>query len=166
VHVSLCRVPGSGDWLTAPPCVDGRHMEAPLFKVALRRRLRCAILDSDGYFPCCGQVLDRYGDHVLVCACGGDRTVRHNAIRDTLYRASVEANLSPEREKAGLLPGRPSEDGLPMRSGRRPADVWLPKGRRNLPEAVDFAVTSGMRSDLFRLCREFFAEFFFALRTN
>ena len=31
---------------------------------------------------------------------------------------------------------------------RRPADVYLPKWRRGIPAALDFAVTSGLRGDL------------------
>ena len=33
---------------------------------------------------------------------------------------------------------------------RRPADVWLPRGPGGGSEALDFAVTSGLRADLFR----------------
>jgi hypothetical protein len=153
-HVELCAIPGAGMWLTAPPANDGRHLDNPLFKLSLRRRLRAPVCSQTGFCPCCGQVFDCWGDHVLVCQCGGDRTIKHNAVRDEVFRAAVVANQSPEREKAGLLPDRPADDGLPMKSGRRPADVWLPKGRKNRAEALDFAVTSGMRADLFRACRE------------
>ena len=66
-HMSLCRVPGAGAWLTAPPAEDGREVDAPLFKVALKRRLRAPVYDEDGFCPCCGGVLDRWGDHALVC---------------------------------------------------------------------------------------------------
>ena len=86
----------------------------------------------------------------MVCSCGGNRTIRHNAVRNVCYDEAVDANLRPSREKAGLLPGRPAEDGLPSRAGnRRPADVWIPRGRDGKGEALDFAVSSGMQSNLF-----------------
>jgi len=88
------------------------------------------------------------------CPCNGERTIRHNRVQDIIYEESQEASLRPEREKAGLLPARPTSGGAPKRplvNGRRPADVWLPRGASGRPEALDFAVTSGMRSDLFRL---------------
>ena len=98
--------------------------------------------------------MDAWGDHGLTCSCGGKRTQRHNGVRDVTYEDAVAARLSPERKKQGLLPSRPREDGLPVGVGqesRRPADVWLPGSSRfdnPRPEAIDFALTSGLRSDL------------------
>ena len=74
--------------------------------------------------------MDRWGDHALTCSCNGDRTVRHNAIRNVCYEEAVEASLRPEREKAGLLPGRPHEDGLPGDSGLR---LTSPELRTQVP---------------------------------
>ena len=153
-HVALCSVPGAAAWLTAMPNQDGREIDAPLFKVALKRRLRVPVFSRDGFCPCCGQVLDKWGDHALTCACSGDRTIRHNAIRNSTYEDTAYAGLRPVREKAGLLPSRPKEDGIPSPVGRRPADVWVPRGNSGGGEAWDFAVSSGMRSDLFRACTE------------
>jgi hypothetical protein len=103
---------------------------------------------------CCGGVMDRWGDHATVCMCGGDRTIRHNAVRDVCFDEAVGGSLRPEREKAGLLPMRPETDDLPVSGpvsrGRRPADVWLPRGSKGRAEALDFAVTSAMRGDMLR----------------
>ena len=94
--------------------------------------------------------MDRWGDHALTCSCNGDRTVRHNAIRNICYEEAMEAGLRPEREKANLLPQRPVSDGMPMGGGgRRPADVWIPRGASGKGEALDFAVSSGLQSELF-----------------
>ena len=96
--------------------------------------------------------MDRWGDHALVCSCGGDRTIRHNAVRNVCYEEALEAALRPEREKANLLPARPGADGLPAQTtgnGRRPADIWLPRGCSRKGEALDFAVSSGLQSELF-----------------
>eukprot|EP00971_Amphidinium_carterae_P038020 747530-Amphidinium_carterae.1 len=40
---------------------------------------------------------DKYGDHALTCACGGDRTVRHNRLRDTLHRFCRNHPCNPRR---------------------------------------------------------------------
>ena len=99
--------------------------------------------------------MDRWGDHALVCSCNGDRTLRHNAVRDATFCEAIDAGVDAEREKAGLLPGRPPEDGIPISSGsRRPADIWLRRGRHGGQEAFDFAVTSGLKSDLYRAVAE------------
>ena len=97
--------------------------------------------------------MDKWGDHALTCSCGGDRTVRHNAIRNICFEKATDAGLRPEREKANLLPSHPAEDSLPTRgNGRHPADVWIPRGRSNISrgEPCDCAVRSGMQSALFR----------------
>jgi hypothetical protein len=120
----------------------------------LKRRLRALVFDRDGFCPCCAGVMDRWGDHAITCACGGDRTIRHNAIRDICFDEAANGGLRPEREKAGLIPPRPEADDLPASvlapGSRRPADVWLPRGCRGRGEALDFAVTSAMRGDVFR----------------
>ena len=130
-----------------------------MFQVALKRRLRVPVFAADGFCPCCGQLSDKWGDHALVCACAGDRTIRHNAIRDVVFEEAAGGGLRPEREKAGLLPERPVTAGLRADSatntgGRRPADVWLHRGATGGEEALDFAVTSAMRGDLFRHAAE------------
>ena len=60
-----------------------------------------------------------------------------------------------EEEKPGLLCPRPTIGSIPEHggtqdtdpSGRRPADVFLPRWKRGLPAALDFAVSSGLRPD-------------------
>jgi hypothetical protein len=152
-HLSLTSLPGAGAWLTAPPVEDGREIDSPLFKIALKRRLRMPVFDHDAHCPFCGQVLDTWGDHALTCQCGGDRTVRHNAVRNVCFEEAAGGGTKPEREKSGLLPARPASDELPVSdstSARRPADIWLPRSASGKGEALDFAVTSGMRADLAR----------------
>ena len=148
-HVGLCSLPTAGAWLTAPPADDGRDFDAPLFKVALKRRLRVPVYDADDFCPACGDCLDRFGDHALVCPCKGSRTVRHNALRNDVFEMAGKAGTQPEREKAGLLPKRPADDGIMTGTGgRRPADVWVPRGPDGRGEALDFACAPGLRADL------------------
>ena len=148
-HMALAGLPGAGAFLTAPPVDDGREIDAPLFQVVLKRRLRAPVFEAEFPCPMCGEIMDRWGDHALTCSCNGDRTVRHNAIRNVCYEEAVEASLRPEREKAHLFPQRPISNGLPSSNGgRRPDDVWLPRGSTGKGEALDFAVTSGLQSEL------------------
>ena len=100
--------------------------------------------------------MDSFGDHALVCACNGDRTIRHNCLRNVVYEEALMGGMSPTKEKAGLLPIRPPQDGTHAepsnrnRARRRPADVYLPRGPGNKPAALDFACTSGLRFDRLR----------------
>ena len=57
-------------------------MDPPSFRITLARRLRLAIQPEDGPCPRCGGLMDWFGDHALTCPCAGDRTRRHNAIRN------------------------------------------------------------------------------------
>ena len=77
--------------------------------------------------------------------------MKHNAARHVCFEEASLAGTRPEREKAGLLPERRASDDLPQeRSARRPADIWLPRGPSDHPEALDFAITSAMRFPLIR----------------
>eukprot|EP00438_Fugacium_kawagutii_P021855 Skav233024 [mRNA] locus=scaffold909:522290:526210:+ [translate_table: standard] len=145
----------AGAWLTAFPTeAFGLHINTSLFRVLLRMRLRLPIASSDGFCPLCDGLADSYGDHARACPCGGDRGKRHNRLRNLFASKAASAGLSPELEKAGLLPPRPTdsdacEAGQPaVAAGRRPADVWLPSWGLHGPVAFDFAVTSGLRSGL------------------
>ena len=113
------------------------------------------VTKEDCFCPCCGEVLDTFADHALTCICNGDRTVRHNVVRDVVFEAAVEAGMGAEREKANLLPPRPAFDGLrAVDTARRPADVWIPRNRQGAAEALDFACTSGLRSDMLQRTSE------------
>jgi hypothetical protein len=170
-HLALQTVHGAGAWLTALPTEEDLRLDPPSFRVTLARRLRLAIQPVDTPCPRCGGLMDRYGDHALTCACSGDRTRRHNALRNQVHEFAREAGLGPEKEKGGLLPasmdhggegGRgPAADPPPGggweppdpgpdrvgRGRRRPADVYVPRGPLGTARALDFAVTSGMRPD-------------------
>ena len=107
--------------------------------------------------------VDTWGDHALVCACGGGRTLRHNALRDRVLRFAKSAGHHAVAEKPGLLPPRLNvggawENGLGgsnvrwiLAQDRRPADVWVAAWNGGLPAAVDLVVTSGLQSALLDL---------------
>ena len=159
-HLSLITASGAGLFLQATPCKEAQlNNEPALFVAMLQRWLRIPFAREDLLCPCCDGVLDSFGDHALVCCCGGDRTRRHNLLRNVAYHAASAANLHPELEKPGLLPPRPllgstcengsqSNEHLSNPGSRRPADVYLPRWRLGPPAAWDFAVTSGLRLDV------------------
>ena len=158
-HLGLVSASGAGLYLQAVPSKEARlNNEPALFVAMLRRRLRMPFAEEQQECPCCDGVLDRFGDHALVCCGGGDRTRRHNLLRNMAYHAAASANLNPELEKPGLLPQRPFfgslyehggsiSDGDSSPSARRPADVYIPRWQGGPPAAWDFAVTSGLRLD-------------------
>ena len=150
-HIQLMSAPGSGAWLHATPCRESRtQLDAPLFRIAVQRRLRMPLLHDPSHCTACGMGMDVYADHALVCGCKGDRTIRHNALRNCTYRYAKASALHPQREKAGLLPPRPDAEHIREKAGaagRRPADIWMPHWCDNGPVALDFAVTCGLRSD-------------------
>ena len=83
-HLALQSLCGAGAWLTAPPADPDRQIEPSLFRVALKRRLRIRVQEVDTFCPMCGGTMDSYGDHALSCPCNGDRTVRHNRLRNSV----------------------------------------------------------------------------------
>ena len=151
---------GAGSWLHVVPAKDlGTHVDPILYRTMIYRWLRVPINGAEFHCSYCDEVIDRYGDHCLTCAVGGDRIKRHNLLRNEVFYLCNSTGLNPELERPGLLQPRPltgatQENGtgrVPDGGQRRPADVYLPKWRRGRPAAFDFAVTSGLRSDLVNL---------------
>ena len=131
-HLSLQTLRGAGAWLIAPPTDDDLTFDSTLFQIDLQRRLRLRVQDGDSYCPLCGLTMDSFGDHALVCACNGDRTIRHNCLGNVVYEEAQMGGMSPTKEKEGLLPSRPPQDGTHAepssrnRARRRPAAVYFP----------------------------------------
>ena len=158
-HLRLVQAPGAGAWLQAPPCkTAGTSLPHSLCQVAIQRRIRVTLADAEYFCPACGEVMDIFGDHAVACSCRGDRTKRHNVQRNQALFDSLAAGFTgAELERPGLLPLREAGEG-PLEdetngdnvddSGRRPADVYVPRWRNGVPAALDFAVTSGMRRDM------------------
>ena len=159
-HMSLLKLDGAGTWLhTIPSEALGTKVAPNLYIPMLQRRLRMPIFQEPYFCSLCDGVMDVWGDHALTCACGGDRTKRHNLVRNVGVRLATAAGWRPEPEKPGLLRPRPiqasrSEDGSESREGgrgpeaRRPADIFVPRWDLGGSAALDFAVTSGLRTDM------------------
>lgn len=136
--------PGARAFLTAVP--SGRtRMEPAHFVSELRARLGVPDASEDVWCPRCDAVLDRLSVHASMCVAGGERTQRHNALRDLIGTWAERAGLHPEKERPGLLLPQTPDDTRSAR--RRPADLYLPAfhGR---PTAFDFAVTAPQRLDV------------------
>ena len=136
--------PGAGGFLSCVP--SGRtRMEPLVFIAELRVRLNVPEASADTWCPRCDAVLDTHGYHSGMCSAGGERTLRHNALRDLVFQWCERGCLRPERERPGLLLPQQPDDLSAAR--RRPADVFLPsfQGR---PTAIDFAVTAPQRLDV------------------
>ena len=157
-HLVLASAPGAGQWVHATPSKVGDHRVDPyLYRVMLARRVRAPIFKEEHFCPHCDGIVDIYGDHCLTCCGGGDRTKRHNLLRNAAFQFCTTAGLCAELERPGLLRPRPFQGGLEENgvrsetprdpSARRPADVHVARWGGGLPAAWDFAVTSGLRSE-------------------
>ena len=155
-HLNLTTTGGAGSWLhTVPSKALGTHVDPILYKTMIQRWLRMPLYDSEFNCPLCDEVVDKHGDHCLTCSCGGDRTKRHNLLRNEVFYQCHSAGLNPELERPGLLQPRPlfgsaQENGAERNQQelRRPADIYIPRWRRGMPVALDLAVTSGLKRDM------------------
>ena len=103
-HLELTSAPRTGSWLHATPSPNtGTSIDPLLFRTDVLRWLRIPVAEADAICPLCDGIQDKYGDHALVCPCGGDRTKRHNLLRNQVYHFAASAGLNPELEKPGLL---------------------------------------------------------------
>ena len=114
-------------------CSHGKSInKAPVLPDTARTSLYgVPFSDEDSICPLCHAVQDRFMDHGLVCGCGGDRTKRHNCLRNETYHFAASAGLNPELEKPGRLPqGKPTFGDLPMYLSRGGSRVTRRMGFR------------------------------------
>ena len=155
-HLNHTSASGAGQWLHAPPSKPLRlNVQPSHYKTMIQRWLRAPIFHEPFHCPLCDDIVDIYGDHCLVCACGGDRTKRHNLLRNQVYYECQSVGLAPELERPGLLQPRPLVGATPENGvaadpneHRRPADVYIPRWRLGNPAAFDLAATSGLRPQI------------------
>ena len=146
--ISECQDGAKDFWTAIPSKALGTAVPAAEFTVEIQYRL-CMSQGSNveaSFCPLCDAVMDDRGHHCRQCSAGGDRTVRHNRVRNEVHAFCCnKAGIHAELEKANLLlPARPHA----ISSHRRPADVYLPLWHGGRPAALDFAVTSP-NQDLF-----------------
>ena len=136
---SGCQPGARGFWHAVP---SGRCIvPASEFREELRYRLCIPDREENSWCPFCDDIIH----HSRRCCAGGDRTIRHNGVRNIVFSFCQRAALRPELERPGLLlPARPSDH----HSQARPADVYLPCWTGGLPAALDFAITAPQRQDI------------------
>ena len=96
------------------------------------------IFGGPGACLACRRDNDAFGDHAISCGMQGERTSRHNALRDDLHRTAITANLSSRREARHLLPGNDA----------RPADVFIRRWVRRQDTAFDVTVINPLQQAL------------------
>ena len=147
-----CARPHASGFITAVPSQeDGREciLKPRNFEVAVAYRLGVPVMKEEVSCPLCEQTIDVFGDHAACCAKSYDRIVRHNSLRNLLYRFASDGLLSPELEKQGILGSG---------TGRRPGDVTLALWSEGKGLAIDVAVTSPLQKASVRLidpCEEY-----------
>ena len=147
--------PGARAFLAAVP--NGRkRMEAGVFVAELRQRLGLPDAVLDAWCPRCDCVLDRFSYHAGLCSAGGERTLRHHALRDVLCSWAERAGLQPEREKPGLL--LPSYLGSPVAfdlavTGPQRLGTLGEAARSSLAAAIAYAETKRAHLDTAAACQ-------------
>ena len=134
--------------MTATPSKNlEHHIEPYLYKIALQRRVRVPVFDSDLFCAARDDAMDQYGDHALVCS-------EATAPSGTTY-CGIGVLISPlelvyDQKSNDLVYSDGVWTQIAWTDGRRPADVYLPHWHLGGSSALDFAVTSGLRVDVLR----------------
>ena len=93
-HLQLVSIDGAGTAFHAPPSKNlGMWTDGDLYRIVLQRRLRVPIWPEACHCTACGAAMDVWGDHALSCGCKGDRTLRHNVLRDVMFHAAAAGGL-------------------------------------------------------------------------
>ena len=136
--------PGARAFLAAKPG-GATRMQSAIFVTELRHRLGIPDAVQDCWCPQCHGIMDTLSLHAGTCVAGGEKTLRHTAVRDALCKWADRAGLQPEKERPGLLlPQRPEDVNA---QNRRPADIFLPS-LHGSPAALDIAITAPQRQDV------------------
>ena len=118
---SAYSAPMSGRWLAAPPSktID-MHLSNAEISMAARLHLGVEVLEGNHVCRFCGEVLDVHGVHAISCMSGGDVLLRHNRVRNAIFRYACRGRLNAELEKSGIL----DEEGVFVDLSR-PADIMV-----------------------------------------
>jgi hypothetical protein len=78
-------------------------MDPKVFRTSVRRLLGLPLFPSSVSCPLCMQTMDIHGDHAVCCSGAGDLIVRHNRIRNIIFKFAEFGLMAPEMEKVGIL---------------------------------------------------------------
>ena len=121
-RVNTYSAPGVNRCLDeAPSRALDKHLSSAELISSIKLTLGVDVADGNSLCRYCAAVVDAKGIHPNSCTAGGDCTLRHNEVRDKLYRWALRGRLDAELEKAGIL----DEPAVMIPSMRRPADVLI-----------------------------------------
>lgn len=75
------------------------------------------------------------GDHTIGCGSDGDRTGRHDRLRDVIFSTGQSAGLGTRWEVSALILGTLS----------RSVDIYLPLWKKGTPTAFDLTIISSLQ---------------------
>ena len=141
--------PMVGRWLEATPSRTlDKHMSGAELSITTALQLGVDVMEGGGSCGFCGATVDSKGVHSGSCTAGGDVTMRHNEVRNIVFRYNRRGCLNAELEKAGIL-----DDPGVLLSLRRPADVLVDdvSGQRRGAErvALDIKIINAMGANHF-----------------
>ena len=85
-HLNHTTNSGAGSWLHYVPSQALRtNVDPLLYRTMIMRWLRVPIHEVEFHCSFCDEIVDKYADHCLICAMGGDRTKRHNLLRNEIF---------------------------------------------------------------------------------
>ena len=113
--------PMAGRWLEATPSKTlDKHMSSSELSITTAVHLGVDVLEGGTSCGFCGAAMDSKGIHPGSCTAGGDTLMRHNEVRNIVFRYCRRACPNMELEKVGIL-----DDPGVLVSLRRPADVLV-----------------------------------------
>jgi len=93
-----------GNWLIVVPNEHfGTELSSLEFNTAVKFRLGAQLFPVDSVCSECESPMDIKGVHSSHCMLGGNRSSRHNAVRDIVYSFASSARLSVAKESKWLI---------------------------------------------------------------
>ena len=98
-HLLSCQGPGASGWLTAIPTSPRNSLNNFQYRVSVLLRLGLTLPATLLTNRCtCDGAIDQNGDHFFLCHRGGQRILKHNALRDMFRKLFGEVNLPADIE--------------------------------------------------------------------
>ena len=91
-------------------------MKPQIFTIAAKRRLRMPVMIPGFCAVCNKHQLDEMCEHAIMCGASGSWNIRHNEVRDLIYKSALHA---------GFRAGKEHKGGLSGADKRRPGDVII-----------------------------------------
>src|SRR5690606_8418143 len=94
----------TNQWIHIKPNnVNGKKYNNYMFMVLLKRRFNIQIISNEQRCRDCNSIIDKYGDHALICKNGNDIIRRHDNIVKLLAKEMRNINIKFEIEPRNLI---------------------------------------------------------------